>query len=34
MDAVGITDYGNLMGVFNFINRIKNINDNFLVKKK
>lgn len=34
MDAVGITDYGNMMGVFNFINRIKNLNDNLLVKIK
>ncbi|XXS36588.1 MAG: DNA polymerase III subunit alpha [Candidatus Karelsulcia muelleri] len=32
MDAVGITDYGNMMGVFNFINRIKNINES--IKKK
>lgn len=28
MDAVGITDYGNMMGVFNFIKNIKNLNDN------
>ncbi|ALA22729.1 MAG: putative bifunctional DNA polymerase III subunit alpha/DNA polymerase III subunit epsilon [Candidatus Karelsulcia muelleri] len=27
MDAVGITDYGNMMGVFNFLNKIKTIND-------
>ncbi len=32
MDAVGITDYGNMMGVFNFINRIKNMNES--IKKK
>ncbi|KES12167.1 DNA polymerase III, alpha subunit, partial [Snodgrassella alvi SCGC AB-598-P14] len=28
MDAVGITDYGNMMGVFNFIKKIKNLNYN------
>ncbi|WGS82477.1 MAG: DNA polymerase III subunit alpha [Candidatus Karelsulcia muelleri] len=26
MDAVGITDYGNMMGVFNFLNKIKTEN--------
>ncbi|WP_110486961.1 DNA polymerase III subunit alpha [Candidatus Karelsulcia muelleri] len=27
MDAVGITDYGNMMGVFNLMNKIKTINE-------
>ncbi len=34
MDAVGITDYGNMMGVFNFINRIKNMNESIQKKIK
>ncbi|AIZ48839.1 DNA polymerase III alpha subunit [Candidatus Karelsulcia muelleri] len=34
MDAVGITDYGNMMGVFNFINRIKKINESIQKKIK
>ncbi|WP_110480580.1 DNA polymerase III subunit alpha [Candidatus Karelsulcia muelleri] len=32
MDAVGITDYGNMMGVFNFLNKIKTINDSEKIK--
>ncbi|WP_259285808.1 DNA polymerase III subunit alpha [Candidatus Karelsulcia muelleri] len=34
MDAVGITDYGNMMGVFNFINRIKKMNESIQKKIK